>query len=446
MRLLHAGPDLAAAADLAVALQGAGHDVAALLPYDASAEGRTRPTRVRVPVPVGPQTITAEILQATGPAKLMCYLARPDEDLPADSAARGIFLSQVAVEVARRLLPSPVLLHLTGWEVALAPAYVRLNNLPFRTVLEVRDLSQQGSFDGQEFGATRLPAGFFSPGAVEFFGRLNFIKGGLVLADAFTVDAWSSYTALRTGPAAGGLGVVMAEQGYKCSPIFRPNQIAGWDPASDDFVAKQFSADSLEKKSASRSALLAATGTKRKCRGPVVLLTCRANEVVEAETVALLERWLVDDGKLVVASTDDSAPAALEAAAFREPTRATVLRGADDAALHRAVAGADFQFFPNAPTIHFAEAAWRAMRYGTIPLARDHIGRADLFGEHEGFAWFVDSNAAIWDTCGVRADKIFYSSDALHEMRTHAMHRAAKVTERTVANAHADLYRRLGVG
>src|SRR5712672_2834052 len=105
MRIVYAGPDLATVADLALAVQRLGHEVAALLPFDVSAEGRTRPTRVRIPISVGAGTVTGEILQASGPEKLPCYLVRPSEALSPGSAARGAFHSQITVELARRLIP-----------------------------------------------------------------------------------------------------------------------------------------------------------------------------------------------------------------------------------------------------------------------------------------------------------------------------------------------------
>ncbi len=445
MRIVFTGPDLATVADLAVAMQRLGHEVAALLPYDVSAEGRTRPTRVRIPVTVGPRTVTGEILQASGPEKLACYLVRSSEALAPDSAERGAFHSQIAVELARRLIPSPDVLQLSGWEWALAPAYVRLANLPFRTVLALDDLASQGSFEGADFSLTRLPAGFFTPGGVEFYGRLNFIKGGLLLANAFTVNGWSTFTALKVDPAAQGLGAVLAEQAHKCAPILRPRQLSSWDPAVDSLIAKTFSADLLDAKSACRSALLASTGTKRKTAGPVVLLECGQNDSEIGHIPAILDRWLVDDAKLIVATAGKAAPASLEAAALRLPSRISVLRQPDEATMHRAVAGADFQLFPAAPTVGFADAVWRAMRYGTIPLAREHAGRRDLFDEREGLAWFVDSPNALWDTLALRANGIFRSPDRLLAMRGAAMRRAAAINEQSIAEAHAALYRRLGV-
>jgi starch synthase len=450
MRIVFAGPHLSAVADLAVALQKLGYEVAALLPYDDSAKGRTRPTRVRIPVMVGSRQVMGEILQASGPENLPCYLVRPSEALPRGSAAWGVFSSQIAVELARRLIPSPDVLQLSGWETALAPAYIRQSNLPFRTVLELNGLTREGDFDGEDFFLTNLPTGFFSPGGVEFYGRLNFVKGGLLFANAFTVDGVSTLTALRTERATRELGAVIAEQSPKCAIMHRPANVSAWDPASDPFIARKFSADEPDNKSACRTALLRLLSPKTKTVGPVVLLHLTDEMSGEGDLPAILDRWLLDEGKLIVVTEGAVVSAALEAQAYRFPAQISILREPDEETLHRAIAGADFQVFPEAPTIGFASAAWRAMRYGAIPVARDHVGRRDIFDEAtndagEGLAWFVDSPDALWDTLGLRAAAIHRTPAQLNAIRVRAMRRAAAINETSIAEAHVALYHQLGV-
>lgn len=436
MRIVFAGPHLGAVSDLAVALQRLGHEVAALLPYDEAAAGRTRPTRVKIPIKIGGERVTGEILHASGPDNLPCYLVRSSEPLASDSAARGIFLSQTAVELARRLIPSPDVLQLSGWECALAPAYVRLANLPFRTVLEIDDLDHQGSFEGVEFAAANLPTGFFSPNGVEFFGRLNFLKGGLVLADAWTVDGTSTLSAMRREPAGRGLSGVLAEQSFKCVPILRPSAVADL---------------SFDEKSTSRSDLLSLLGVAQTASGPIVVVDRRTAESGDGQLPAVLDRWIAADTMLVVLAPRALESAALEAATRRSPKRVQILRQPDDEIVQRVIAGADFQIFPTAPVVDFAASTWRAMRCGTIPLAPDHPGRAELFEDcaaaadrGEGLVWFVDSADALWDTAG-RAAELFRNADRFDALRKRAKTRAGGITGGNVAEAHVALYRRLGI-
>ena len=452
MRIVFAAPQLGSISDLAVALQRLGHEVAAILPFDNAAAGRTRPTRVQIPIAVGSQSIVAEILRASGPEKLPCYLARTIEPLPPNSAARGVFQSQLVAELARRLIPSPDVLQLVGWETALAPAYIRRSNLPFRTVLDVREVDVQGSFDGTDFSLTNLPTGFFSPGGVEFFGRLNFLKAGLVLANAWTVNGGSSLANWQSEAGGQGLNGVLTEQAYKCTPLLSPEDADAWDPASDSFIARNFSGEEPGGKAACRAALLAAVGFAKNTRGPIVILNPPEMDSDDGFPASILDRWIAADGRLVILTPRDVESPALEAAARRAPTSVVILRQPDEAMMRCAIAGADFQFFPNAPTTDFVTGAWRAMRYGTIPLARDHPGRAELFEDAgatsergEGLTWFVETAAALWDTLGQRAVELSRNSEGFQATRIRAMKRAARVTMSSVAEGHVALYRRLGV-
>ncbi len=452
MRIVFAGPHLGAISDLAVALQRLGHEVAAILPFDDAAAGRTRPTRVQIPIAVGSQRIVAEILQASGPEKLPCYLVRTIEPLPPHSAARGVFQSQLVVELARRLIPSPDILQLSGWETALAPAYIRRSNLPFRTVLDVRDVKVQGSFDGADFSLTNLPAGFFSPGGVEFFGRLNFLKAGLVLANAWTVNGRSTLAHWQGEDGGRGLNGVLTEQSSKCAQLFFPEDAEAWDPATDPLIARNFSSEEPDGKSACRAALLAAVGFAKNTRGPIVIVHRHETAADDALPASILDRWIAADGRLVILTPRAVESAALETAARRAATSLSMVRQPDEAMMRCAIAGADFQFFPDAPTAEFATGAWRAMRYGTVPLARDHPGRAELFEDSgataergEGLTWFMETPAALWDTLGQRAVELYQNQERFQAMRIRAMQRAASFTIPGVAEAHVALYRRLGV-
>src|SRR4030095_11445187 len=91
-----------------------------------------------------------------------------------------------ALELARRLTPSPQILHVHDWPAALVPVYVRAHHLPFSTVLTIHHIAEQGSFWGLDFRLTNLHERFFTLRGVEFFGKLNFLKGGIVFADRVT--------------------------------------------------------------------------------------------------------------------------------------------------------------------------------------------------------------------------------------------------------------------
>src|SRR5436305_707496 len=121
-------------------LRTRGHEVGIVLPYYR--ELREDPnvqvtdTGVTVDVPVGLQSYVAEFLTARTTGGVQIFFVRNDElfDRPGiygehgapyeDNASRFIFFSKAALELARRLTPTPDILHVHDWAAALVPVLV----------------------------------------------------------------------------------------------------------------------------------------------------------------------------------------------------------------------------------------------------------------------------------------------------------------------------------
>src|SRR4051794_13476481 len=148
-------------------LRARGHEIGIVLPYyrelreDSSIQ--VTDTGVTVDVRVGAKTYVAEFLTARTAGGVQIFLTRCDAffdragiygehgDFYEDNAARFIFFSKAALELARRLTPTPEILHLHDWAAALVPVLVHEHRLPFKTVLTLHHLAEQGSFWGLDF-------------------------------------------------------------------------------------------------------------------------------------------------------------------------------------------------------------------------------------------------------------------------------------------------------
>src|ERR1041385_185491 len=143
--LLHAGALIDVMDALPRELRARGHEVALAIPYyreirDNSAF-KEEDTGVTVDIRVGDKTYIAEYLQAHSASGVQLFLIRCDEFFDRDgiygehgtayedNAARFIFFNKAAVELARRLTPSPQVLHVHDWASALVPVYVKAHQL-----------------------------------------------------------------------------------------------------------------------------------------------------------------------------------------------------------------------------------------------------------------------------------------------------------------------------
>src|SRR6478735_9482468 len=184
------------------ALRDRGNEVSVALPFYREIRGnrafKKKDTGVTVEVQVGDTTHIARYLEGRSASGVQLFFIRCDEFFDRvgiygergkpyeDNAARFIFFCKAAIELARRLTPQLQILHVHDWAAALAPVFVYAQGLPFKAVLTIHHVADQGSFWGLDFPLTNLPQWFFSLRGVEYFGRMNLLKGGVLYADRIT--------------------------------------------------------------------------------------------------------------------------------------------------------------------------------------------------------------------------------------------------------------------
>ena len=187
---------------LTAELKKIGHDVSVVMPFYRSVrEGKynVRPSNGEFQVNLGGKRASSDIVETTSPDGIQVYLVRRDEyfdrsgiygadgRMYEDNAERFIFFSKAVLELANRISPSPELIHCHDWTTALVPVFARDRQMPFRTVLTIHNLEHQGSFWSFDFALTSLPGSYFGAHGLEFYGRLNFLKSGILFADAVTL-------------------------------------------------------------------------------------------------------------------------------------------------------------------------------------------------------------------------------------------------------------------
>lgn len=403
------------------ALAARGHEVSVVMPgwrgLREDPRLAARSTGVRLTVQLGTRRLPAEVLEGKAPNGSQIFLVRQDElfdraglygedgvDYP-DNAARFIFFSKCVVELARRVLPPPDILHVHDWHTALVPVLVKHARRPFRTVLTIHDFAFQGNFWGVDFGLTNLPGDFFTASALEFYGNLNLLKGGIAFADALTTVSESYAREIQTPEGGSGLDAFVRVHARKLSGILGGADYAEWNPATDAHLPQHYSAADVTGKSACRTALLAELGLDPAPRGPVYALVSRLTERKGIDLlVPLLDRLLAHDARLVVLGVGDSAYQREFTVASRRHRGRFAYRDAFDTRLaHLIEAGADISLIPS----HFEPRGLTAMyslKYGTLPVARATGGLSQIVQDYDpttdhgtGFLFYDYTPAACWD-------------------------------------------------
>ena len=404
-------------------LRKRGHQVSVTLPYyreiREKSKLKAKRTGIAVDVRVGDKTYVADYFEARSAGGVQLFLVRCDDffDRPGiygeqgqpyeDNAARFIFFCKAALELARRLTPVLQILHVHDWAAALVPVFVRAHNLPFATLLTIHHIADQGSFWGLDFNLTNLPERFFTLHGVEFFGRLNFLKGGILYADRITTvsEHYRREISRPSGAGGHGLDLVMRGNAHRLTAILHGADYTRWNPASDCFLPAQYDARKLRGKQTCRDALLKEMKLAPAPHGPVFGMVTRVVQEKGFEVLMpLLDQLLWDDVRLIILGEGDPAyETALAIAARKFPDRFAYQKDYDEKLAHLIEAGMDISLIPS----RFEPAGLRAMydlRYGALPAARATGGIQEIIEDYDptmdrgyGFLCYEYSSEAFWD-------------------------------------------------
>ncbi len=446
------------------AVRARGHEVSVALPfYREIKENRAfkkKDTGITVDVQVGNKTYVARYLEGRSAGGVQLFLVRCDEffDRPGiygergkpyeDNAARFIFFCKAALELARRLTPQLQILHAHDWAAALVPVFVYAQGLPFKTVMTIHHVADQGSFWGLDFGLTNLPERFFTLHGVEFFGRLNFLKGGILYADRITTVSEHYRREIQTLSGGCGLDGVLRENAHRLSAILDGADYTRWNPASDRLLPARYDARRLRAKQVCREALLKEMNLASAPRGPVFGMVTRVVQEKGFEIlVPLLDRLLWNDVRLIILGEGDPAyETALAVAARKFSTRFAYEKNYDDKLAHLIEAGMDISLIPS----RFEPAGLSAMynlKYGALPVACVTGGIQEIIEDYDstmdsgyGFLCYEYSSEAFWDAIK-RTRQIFRDRRLWTKLMKQAM--ARNFSWDVSAQHYEDLYREL---
>jgi starch synthase len=418
---------------LTIELRKLGHDVSVVMPFYRSVrEGKyhVRPTNGEFQVNLGGKRASSDIVETTSPEGIQVYLVRRDEYFDRsgiygadgrvyeDNAERFIFFSKAVLELARKISPAPEVIHCHDWTTALIPVFARERQMPFRTVLTIHNLEHQGSFWSFDFALTGLPGSYFGPRGLEFYGRLNFLKGGILYADAVTLPGEAALFEAFAPQHGFGLDSVLQENRFHLYGIPHGVDYSQTNPPLETLVDQSHKSEGANGKLSCRQALLDQLGLEKKTNGIVLDLPIESHDENAFGSLKLIvdliltaETCLVVTGK----GTDQDL-AAIIIAERKYPTR-FAYRPEPEAKLHQlALAGADVVLLPSSLGFRGTNAI-AAMRYGTLPIVKIHGGVHQLISDYDpateegcGFLYYDHSPMALWDSTR-RANQLYQRSE-----------------------------------
>lgn len=301
----------------------------------------------------------------------------------ADNPLRFAAFCRAVLWGVPHLLPGPpAILHAHDWQTSLLPLWLTTERqAPWagcRSVFTIHNLAFQGVMDKEWAPRLGIPWHHFHRDGVEFWDRLNLLKGGIVFADAVTTVS-PTYAREILAPAAGEhLDGLLRQHVGKLQGILNGIDTETWSPVTDRHIAANYSADDLSGKARCRQALLSELGLDATDRQPIFGVVARFAGQKGLDLVASCVPFLVEQGArlIVLGSGDPGLERDFAALAHQHGDHVAVRIGFDVGLAHRIEAGADAFLMPSRYEPCGLNQMF-SMAYGTPPVVHGVGGLRD---------------------------------------------------------------------
>lgn len=301
----------------------------------------------------------------------------------ADNAERFIFFSRAVLEGIRKLGIRPDVIHVNDWQTSLIPIYMRTiykkdpDISAAASLLTIHNLGYQGVFWKLDWHLTGLDWKLFNPEGLEFYDKINFLKGGIVFSDVITTVSETYARDITTPEHGWGLDGILRSKADDLHGVLNGIDTDVWNPATDKLIPAKYTADDLGGKRICKAKLLEEMGLPPGDE-PVLGVISRLVEQKGFDILApVVDRMLENGVKLVLLGSGREAFETLfKSLAEKRPDNAAVRIGYDEGLAHRIEAGADMFLMPS----HYEPCGLNQMyslAYGTAPVVRATGGLND---------------------------------------------------------------------
>ena len=436
------------------ALAECGHEVAVALPFYSQIRRDRLQLRLRIPelivdLPVGRRALSVWSTDLDGVTVLLvddpALFSRPQlyaeggREYP-DNPLRFAYFNLAVLWTLKGLGWYPDILHGHDWQAAYLTTYLHFAPIlrgdadlaRMRRIFTIHNLSYQGLYPAHIAAQLGLPAEAMRPDTLEFYGRLNLMKGGLLFSDWLTTVSPTYAREIQTAEFGCGLDGVIRARANRLTGILNGIDPREWSPAVDPLIPARYTADDPAGKAVCKQHLQLCLGLPARADVPLLGIVSR---LVDQKGFDLLAAILPDllrrDLQLAVLGTGQPEYHALfERLAAEYPGRVCLLLCFDNELAHQIEAGADLFLMPS----RFEPCGLNQMyslAYGTLPVVRRTGGLADTItdatpeaiadGIATGFMFGDYTPAALAETIGRALALYEESPDTWRTMMRTAM-------------------------
>ncbi len=311
-----------------------------------------------------------------------------------DNLKRFSYYCKESLKLPKEIGFTPDIIHCHDWQSALIPVYLKTIYAadPFyrgvKTVLTIHNLGYQGLFPKEEFPELGLDWKYFDMDALEFFGRINLLKGGIVFSDLINTVSPTYSKEIQTKDLGFGLEGVLVKRRNRLFGVLNGLDYSIWNPQSDKIIAANYSLSDLGGKMEDKKQLQQFCGLPLNKDIPLLGIVSRLAEAKGFDLLAqVMDTLCKMNLQIVILGTGDlKYHKLLSGIANKYPKVMSLHLKFDDVLAHKIYAGADIFLMPSSYE-PCGLGQLISLRYGTLPVVFKTGGLADTVNADHGFVF-----------------------------------------------------------
>ncbi len=351
-----------------------------------------------------------------------------------DNALRFAFFSKAVLELCRTMHIRPDIIHCNDWQTALIPLYLKqmYRNDKYlsktATLFTIHNLGYQGLFNADDMKFTGLGSDYFTSDGLEYYGKLNFMKSGLIYADLISTVSETYAEEIMDKEHGFGLDGLLRKRQDDLYGIVNGLHYKEWDPCVDSFLPSNYTPEDIRGKSKCKKILTQRAGLSDE-RLPLLGFVGRFSSQKGLDLIYRSAEDLMAIGVNIVmlGRGEHYYQNLFTNMAGQYRGRVSVNIGFEESLAHLIYAGCDFFLMPSQYE-PCGLGQLIAMKYGTVPVARKTGGLADTIEDYNtllsrgtGFLFSDYTPSALQDAVK-RAVCIFTDRKRMKKMIADAMH------------------------
>lgn len=302
-----------------------------------------------------------------------------------DDGERYSYFCRAVLESIVKLDFAPDIIHFNDWHTAMIPLLMnthyrhidKFKNI--KTVFTIHNLKYQGVFErGIMKEVLNLDDSEFNSGAIEFYGKVNFMKSGITFSDVITTVSSTYASEIREAYLGENLHKLIEENNSKLFGIVNGIDFELYNPENDKKIFENYSYKNSSVKAANKSFLQEKLSLPMVKNKPLIGMITRLTGQKGIDLLDhIIEEMLDLDVQLVILGTgEEEYEKMLKHFSYEYPNNLSIIIKFDENLAHQIYAGADMFLMPS----KFEPCGLSQMisqRYGTVPIVRETGGLKD---------------------------------------------------------------------